>query len=783
MLDSTNLTTDRPPRRSALIAQELSRYQIDIAALSETRLAGEGSVTEDGAGYTFFWKGYGENEHRIHGVGFAIKSRLIDSLEDTPTGISPRQMRMRIPITRGRYATLLSCYAPTLDSSEEEKDSFYECLDGELRRIPPADKIILLGDFNARVGTTYIAWRGVLGRNGLGKKNSNGHRLLSLCARYGLTITNTIFDQKDIYKGTWMHPRSRHWHLIDYVITRQRDLRDVCITRAMRGADCWTDHRLVRSRFLLHIRPPTRRRPPNKRLNCASLASEEIRASYQEAVTAKLTAAPRSVDGDVEADWQKFSAAVKDATEEAIGFSSRKNQDWFDQNSSAIKQMIDRKHKCHAAHINSPSSQFLHDAWREARSECQRELRRMENDWWMEKAGELQRFADSNDQQNFYSSLKQVYGPTSRSLAPVRSGDGVTLYRNKIDIVKRWEEHYRTLPNTENETDFTIIDSIPQHREVQELDVPPSLEEVRAAMKSLKNGKSPGKDSIPGEVLRCGGDEVLHRLHHLILDVWETEEVPQAWKDARIVSIHKKRGDKAECGNSRGISLLSISGKVLARVLLARLKRHIVDDVCPESQCGFRGERGTIDMIFVSRQLQEKCREQHRNLCMAFIDLTKAFDTVNRNMLWCVLRKFGCTRKFVAVTRAFHDDMTASVVIGGEETGTFSVGVGVKQGCVIAPIIFNIYLAAVTILFKREVAAGSGVTIDHRLDGSVFDLRRLQARTKVRTSTLHELQYADDCVLLAHEPRQLQEALDLLSNIYRDMGLIVNTDKTEILCQ
>jgi exonuclease III len=152
MLDSERLT-DRPPRRTALIAQELSRYQIDIAALSETRLADEGCITEEGGGYTFFWKGYAANERRIHGVGFAIRSRLVELLEDTPTGVSARLIRMRLPITCNRYVTVLSCYAPTLDSSEEEKDAFYDCLDEELQRIPAADKIVLLGDFNARVGT------------------------------------------------------------------------------------------------------------------------------------------------------------------------------------------------------------------------------------------------------------------------------------------------------------------------------------------------------------------------------------------------------------------------------------------------------------------------------------------------------------------------------------------------------------------------------------------------------------------------------------------------------
>jgi len=95
-------------------------------------------------------------------------------------------------------------------------------------------------------------------------------------------------------------------------------------------------------------------------------------------------------------------------------------------------------------------------------------------------------------------------------------------------------------------------------------------------------------------------------------------------------------------------------------------------------------------MIFVARLLQEKCREQYQNLFFAFIDLTKVFDTVNRTLLWGIglLSKFGCPAQFLAVLREFHDGMTAKVVVGGHESDPFMVNVGVKQGSVLAPVIF-----------------------------------------------------------------------------------------------
>ncbi len=133
---------------------------------------------------------------------------------------------------KDRYATLLSVYAPTLPSDSESKDSFYQALDEALCRILKNDKIFLLGDFNARVGQNSGIWKGVLGRHGIGQTNSNGMKLLTLCSEHSLTITNTIFQQKAKYKASWMHPRSKHWHLIDYAIVRHCDIKDVLITRA-----------------------------------------------------------------------------------------------------------------------------------------------------------------------------------------------------------------------------------------------------------------------------------------------------------------------------------------------------------------------------------------------------------------------------------------------------------------------------------------------------------------------------------------------------------------------
>ena len=147
------------------------------------------------------------------------------------------------------------------------------------------------------------------------------------------------------------------------------------------------------------------------------------------------------------------------------------------------------------------------------------------------------------------------------------------------------------------------------------------------------------------------------------------------------------------------------------------------------------------------------------------------------------MRKFGCPRKFVAIVRTFHTNMKASVVVGGDETDPFPVNVGVKQGCVMAPVIFNLYMAAVTTLFRQRSPNEQGISLTYRLDGSVFNLSRLQARTKTSRDQVVELQYADDSMLVTHSPEELQCALTCLYGVYQDLGLVVNTNETEVMFQ
>ena len=188
-----NNQANRPQRRTALVGKELGRYNADIAALSKTRLAEEGQLKERGAGYTFFWSGRASNERREAGVGFAVKNELVSKLSSLPQGVNDRLMTLKLPFSEGMQATIISAYAPTMTNPDDIKDKLYEDLHSLTAAVPKLEKLIILGDFNVRVGTDHKTWENVIGKNGTGHRNSNGPLLLQFCAEHELLITNTVF--------------------------------------------------------------------------------------------------------------------------------------------------------------------------------------------------------------------------------------------------------------------------------------------------------------------------------------------------------------------------------------------------------------------------------------------------------------------------------------------------------------------------------------------------------------------------------------------------------------
>ena len=533
----------QPERRTALVARVLKEKRIDVAALSETRLPDSGQLKEICGGYTFFWIGRPETEKRESGVGFAIANKIVDKLESLPIGVNDRLMSLRISIGLNRYATLISAYAPTLNSADTAKEKFYFDLRSLLNKIPHHDKIILLGDFNARVGSNHLNWPNNLGRHGIGKINQNGILLLSLCSEFGLSVTNTLFQQPNRYKTTWRHPRSGHGHMIDYVIVRSCDKSDVTITRAFQMTECWSDHALVRSRIRMKIKPIIKhdRKQIPRRLDVSKLKADTTKKLLSNTMDEKLQAV--TITENIEESWGRLRDVIYESSKEVLGFSQRKHQDWFDVNDAIIYKELQEMYSRHRDWMADKACNQKKIQYRSAKSSIQAKLRNMKQHWWEEKAKTLQESADKHDMKSFYQNLKGVFGPNKDGCSPVLSADG-NLLTARQDILKRWGEHFKDVLNRESNVEMDMINNLPQRPMIDSLAQAPSLAEVKTSIKQLSNGKAPGEDGIPGDIFKCGGGVLAQKLTELLLTIWNSGTVPQQFKDATIVYIYKHKGNK-----------------------------------------------------------------------------------------------------------------------------------------------------------------------------------------------------------------------------------------------
>ena len=165
-----------------------------------------------------------------------------------------------------------------------------------------------------------------------------------------------------------------------------------------------------------------------------------------------------------------------------------------------------------------------------------------------------------------------------------------------------------------------------------------NVSEVEAASRKMKRGKSAGLDGVCVEMIKSGEECMMEWLVRLFNVCWREKSVPQDWMDACIVPIYKGKGDKKECNNYRGISLLSVVGKLYGRIVIGRVKQ-ITEMSIGEEQGGFREGRGCVDQVFTLRMIVEKFREKKKDLYMCFMDLEKAYDRVCREKMWLVLEE------------------------------------------------------------------------------------------------------------------------------------------------
>ena len=311
------------------------------------------------------------------------------------------------------------------------------------------------------------------------------------------------------------------------------------------------------------------------------------------------------------------------------------------------------------------------------------------------------------------------------------------IHETKVTI-DQFFDHFVSLSNP-NDDLYRVDDDVMQEYEAlinddihciyQELNEPIDLEELNKSLKELKTNKSGGIDIIINECFKNGKDILSSYLLCLFNYVFESGIFPDTWSDGLLVPLHKK-GDLSTPGNYRGITLLSVLGKLFTRIMNNRLDQWAeMYNVYIEAQYGFRKGRSTTDCIFVLHSVINSYVENGKKLYAFFVDYSKAFDYVVRENLWYKLIKIGIYGKVFNIITAMYKSMKNKIFLKSETSSNFECKLGVRQGECLSPFLFAMYVNDM----EAKLAEGNdGICID--------DIRLLL------------LFYADDCVLFSETP-------------------------------
>ena len=276
----------------------------------------------------------------------------------------------------------------------------------------------------------------------------------------------------------------------------------------------------------------------------------------------------------------------------------------------------------------------------------------------------------------------------------IKDKNGRVLSKEE-SIIARWKEYFEKLLNEENPRRI-IGDGNPNERIVRDI----SREEVKKALDKMKKGKAVGPDGIPAEVWKCLGGEGIDILWDLMSKIYRQERMPDMWRNSLMVPIYKGKGDVQDCGNYRGIKLISHTMKIYERIIEGRLRME--STIC-EEQFGFMPGKSTVDAIFALRQTVEKYREKQKGLHLVFIDLEKAYDRVPRQEVWRCLREKGVSEKYVRIMKDMYTEATTEVRSTVGTTKKFKVRVGLHQGSALSPYVFDIVMDVITSEVREEV--------------------------------------------------------------------------------
>ncbi len=717
-------------------------HNIDIMAATETHVRKTADFRLQGYRCIFTQCARGDA-----GVGFVIRDHIGASDRLNPRhSISPPVLRTHFYGSRcglletkqnGIRISIVVGYAPTNPKTVEERTSFWEDVNQALGQAK--GRIMLAGDFNAQIPNRVLQ----------DPLNENGEALQNVALQHSLCFRSLQFRKPKAKLWTWVgHLESlKRPRVLDYILYQENHDRDVedCNVRTPALV---TDHRMV-------IAELKAKWTPGRTRTTGKAQHEEIQSQQ---TTTKGHAGPSSETEERFTELQKQYLAIP--TE--FKGKPAKTAEWLD---TKTLEAISLKGRAFVRWRLQPSPSTCAE-YKSARNWASKLRTAAWNRYWSEWATKIEQAFTGGKTGEGFALLAKAYRPSQCRLKTDETD--LTECQKYFQSVLQEEPKrpqateqlakirlaQETPPNSELPT--TPMSTLPQEWTGVPDDVP-SDDEILAALAEMRSG-APGKDGMRVEVIKKS-KPLTAATCALVKTAWRTGKVPIAWQEAVLVAIPKKGGSQAVT-DMRGITLLSVTGKIVSRLIHNRTKSI---PLLPE-QHGFRSNDGTIAPILSTKLIMQQATRCGVPMVSIFLDIKKAYDWIPREILLETLAQYGFREKVLGLVRALYEDRIFVKVGGDMSEEPFQSRNGVRQGCPLSPTLFNVVMDRV---LRTALPKMRGVTLED--SGGRWEAK------------IHA--YADDIVVFAPTMEAAQRDVSVLVQALAAAGMTVSTSKTKYIQQ
>lgn len=672
-------------KKTEKLLEMMKEYKWKVFVMTETwfKDAEEAEMTQQNMekeGYVFYFS----NRRKKKGGGIGIC--VTDEMRSKRVGRDVEwKVSVEVEISEEEKIRVIGVYIePNIKTKdriaiiEELMEEVAEC----------KDKILIMGDINANLEE---------------KKNTKTKQWTDILEEQDLMIMNGERGEES-ERATRRGQVGQRDTTIDWVITR-RDGNEWIKRVEVREEDMIrTDHRSI----TVEIETTQKlKRVDAERTGRKWKRSTENTGEYETRLT-ELLVDWENNNGPgtgTETMWKEWREAVEKALEEKM---KRNNRSFKKKKNVVIMEMIKRKQairrklkdkRNRGEEIGEDERKRL----REYESQIQREMLK-EEEREVEKRNTRLQEVKSRDMGLYWKLLKNWAGTQKKATTMKVIVEGVAYegeeaankYRGTLMKPEREETIYlkeidRRLELIEiEEKDGEAKESKSGEGENYNRDITEA--EITTTLKRMKNGKAPSEEGFAIEHLKMGGQQMLRAISRLFSHIWKEEKMPEWWRRTTIVPIKKEKKGNEEV-KYRPIALIHVMAKIYTAILAKRVSDYLEEEQkLSEAQAGFRKGRGTIDHLFILTELIKG--KMRRNECteVTFLDLEQAYDSIPRRKLWVAVHDIGIKGKMWRVMRDIYRRNEMRVRVGESLSEPFTVNVGVRQGCPLSPVLFNIFI-------------------------------------------------------------------------------------------